>query len=82
MSQAGRLAFRIEGDTWVAYYALPDTMAGAIFMGSIKMLFVQDQDRKRAFMDLMKSALGDFIEGEVESWTEQLAPEAERAGNA
>ena len=81
----GRLAFRVEGDNWVAYYALADTMEGAIFLGSIKMQFVQDKDRKAAFMDLMKSAFTDAIEefgGKVDSWDEQRAPEHERSGSA
>ncbi len=33
--EVGRLAFRVEGDNWNAYFAKQDTMAGAIFMGSI-----------------------------------------------
>lgn len=77
--QVGRLAMRVEGDNWVAYYAMPDTMDGAIWLGSVKMGIVRDPDRKRAFMDLMKSAVGDFLGG-VEVWTETRAPEAERSG--
>ena len=83
--QVGRLALRVEGDTWVAYYAMPDTMADAIVLGSIKMALVADRDRRRAFMDLMKSAINDFLQGkfgEVASWTEQPAPQHERAGSA
>jgi len=81
----GRLAFRIEGDNWVAYFAKPDTMEGAIFLGSIKLVFVEDQGRKRIFMDLMKSAFTDAIGtigGEVSSWDERAAPEHERSGRA
>jgi hypothetical protein len=83
--QVGRLAFRVEGNTWVAYYALPDTMDGALVLGSIKMALVEDKIRKRIFMDLMKNAVGDFLEGKfgpIESWNEQPAPESERSGSA
>jgi hypothetical protein len=80
----GRLAFRVEGDKWTCYYAVPDTMEGAIWMGSIMMTIVQDPDRKEAFMAVMRSALNDFFKErmgkEVESWEEQTAPEHERAG--
>ena len=46
MTQIGRLAMRVEGKLWVAYYALPNTMKGAIFLGSVQMRFVQDDVRK------------------------------------
>lgn len=78
----GRLALRVEGETWVAYYALPDTMEGAIVLATIRMALVEDGDRKRAFMELMKSAIGDFLAGKVEMGIEQPAPEHERAGRA
>ena len=86
MANVGRLAFRVEGDNWVAYYAKMDTMNDAIFMGSIRMGLVRDPDRKRAFMEIMKSALSDFIEegfeNKIESWNEERAPESERSGRA
>lgn len=83
--QVGRLAFRVEGDTWVAYFAMPGTMDGALVLGSIKMALVEDADRRRAFMEIMKGAVGDFLEGkfgEVSSWDERPAPEHERSGSA
>jgi hypothetical protein len=61
-AQIGRLAMREEGDEWKAYYAMPDTMKGALFLGSIKMKFVESPERKQAFMDLMREAVGDIIE--------------------
>jgi hypothetical protein len=61
----GRLAMREEGDEWKAYYAMPDTMKGAIFLGSIKMRFVMVEERKNAFMDLMREAVADLIEEQV-----------------
>src|SRR3954469_14897930 len=84
----GRLAMRVEGNLWVAYFALPDSMEGAIFLGSIQMRFVQaDKQRKTAFMDLMREAVGDIFEekiGERPTWPEgeRRAPEPERAGPA
>lgn len=77
---------RVEGKLWVAYYALPDTMAGALFLGSIQMRFVRDEDRKQTFMDLMKEAVADIIEektGKRPDWTApHSAPEHERSGRA
>ena len=54
MQQAGRLAMRVEGNLWVAYFAQVGTIDGAIFLGSIQMAFVQNPDRTRAFMGLMQ----------------------------
>lgn len=78
---------REEGTLWVAYYALPNTMDGALFLGSIAMRFVRDRERKRIFIDLMKEAVSDLIEeqtGERPTWpnSEQPAPEHERGGKA
>lgn len=83
----GRLALRVEGNLWVAYYALPNTMDGALFLGSIQMRFVQDKHRKAAFMNLMREAVGDILEdvtGTRPTWPEgeQPAPQHERAGRA
>jgi hypothetical protein len=85
---AGRLAMREEGPMWVAYYALPDTMSGAVFLGSIALRFVQDKERKDTFMELMREAVSDIIEEQTGSrpvWPEphgHPAPESERGGNA
>lgn len=83
----GRLALRVEGNLWVAYYALPENMKDAIFLGSIQMRFVQDKERRAAFMNLMREAVGDILEeivGVRPMWPEgeQPAPEHERAGRA
>lgn len=83
----GRLALRVEGDLWVAYYAPPDSMQGALFLGSIQMRFVQDAQRKAAYMGMMRDAVADVIEevvGARPSWPDgaQPAPEHERAGRA
>jgi hypothetical protein len=81
-----RLAFRIEGDKWTCYCAKSDTMDGALWMGSIMMSIVQHKDRKQAFMDLMRDALGEFLTerlgGDIKSWSTEPAPESERSGRA
>ena len=87
----GRLALREEGENWSAYYALPDTMEGALFLGSIRMgavagVSVGNKARKQAFMDLMRDLVDDIIEektGIRPSWGEpERAPESERAGHS
>lgn len=64
---------------------MPGTMEGALYLGSIKMQFVQDDGRKKIFMDLMREAVGDLIEDAVgvrPIWGgPKGAPESERSGN-
>lgn len=81
----GRLAMRHEGTMWNAYYALADTMDGAIFLGSIQMRFVADKRRKDAFLEFMRAAVSDILEdtmGARPTWPEgpHPAPEHERGG--
>lgn len=83
----GRLAMREEGENWNAYYAMPETMEGAIYLGSIRLALVARKDRKRRFMALMRECVSDIIEqtaGVRPTWPdgEQPAPEHERAGKA
>jgi hypothetical protein len=87
LSQIGRLALRVEGSWWVAYYAMPNTMAGSITLGRIRMRFVADPRRKDAFIALMREAVGDVIEERIgvrPQWPNppQVAPEHERSGSA
>lgn len=82
-----RLALRQEGEWWNAYIATTDTMDGAHKVGSILLAAVQDnEDRKKAFMDLMQGFMSDVIKqtfGSRPSWWETTAaPSHERAGNA
>ena len=81
----GRLALRVEGENWNAYYAQQGTMEGAIFLGSIRMALVRGS-LKEQFMDLMQAAMSNVIEdavGERPTWDKpQSAPENERSGSA
>jgi hypothetical protein len=87
MKKMGRVALRHEGANWNAYYALPDTMNGAIPLGSIKMAFVRDnEERKAAFLNLMRECIADMLEQETGHRPTfpdgpQPAPEIERAGH-
>jgi hypothetical protein len=84
--QAGRLAMRAEGDWWVAYYALPATMTGAVEIGRIAMAAVQRKKSKDAFLDICKTFVVDVIRdrtgAKAELWTTRPAPEHERSGRA
>lgn len=86
-TRIGRLAMRQEGGMWNAYYALQETMEGAIHLGSIRMgAIVKSRERKQAFMDMMRDIVADIIEEETgirPTWGgPEDAPEHERAGNA
>ena len=83
----GRLSLRAEGANWNAYYAMPETMEGAIFLGSIKLAITMIAPaHKQAFMDLMQAVVSDMIAnatGKTPTWgSPQSAPEHERSGNA
>ena len=84
----GRLAMRVEGDWWVAYYALPDTMDDALELGRIRVAFVADFSAKQIFMALMRDAVSAIIKdraGVDPEWPEPggtRAPEHERSGSA
>jgi hypothetical protein len=86
--QPGRLALRVEGDMWNAYFAKPATMDGAILIGSIKMQAVVKEHRKEAFIALMRDVFSDLIEDIVgirPTWPipeGEPAPEHERSGSA
>jgi hypothetical protein len=83
-TKVGRLAFRERGQWWMAFYAMPGTMDGALLLGQIHMKFVKDKpERKAAFISLMRGATGDIIEekfGVRPTWPDlpEPAPEHER----
>lgn len=83
----GRLALRVEGEFWNAYYAPEHTMEGAILLGSICMSAVLQSDKlKEKFISLMQSVVGKAINdmlGQRPMWDTPIpGPESERAGNA
>ena len=82
-----RLAMRVEGSNWCCYFAKPDTMQDAIFLGSIAMAFIEaNKERRDAFIKLMSEAVGDVLEdlvgSKVSGWERKPAPDSERSGNA
>jgi hypothetical protein len=85
--QLGRVAFREEGPIWAAYWAKPDTMKGAIPLGSIHMSAVRSIPGVRErFVELMRDVVSDVVRdvaGVRPEWGEhERAPEHERAGSA
>ena len=87
--QVGRLAMRVEGDKWVAYYAMPNTMQHALWLGSVKLnLVAGNNERKEQFMHFMQDAVSDAMKEALGvtavSWPDppQPAPESERSGSA
>lgn len=85
-AQVGRLAMRHEGDWWVAYYAMPNTMDDAIEIGRVRMTAVVPRpERKAQFLDAMREIVSDIVEekaGVRPTWGGvHAAPEHERAGN-
>jgi len=86
MGDAGRIAFRVEGQWWVAYWAKPDTMIGAIMLGSIRMSVASVPESKAQFIACMKAglqaALSETTGAKVKNWRTEAAPEHERSGSA
>jgi hypothetical protein len=82
MKQIGRVAMRQEGANWCAYYAEPDTMEGASFLGSMAMKLVENPVRKEAFLALIRECVADLLEehiGQRPAWNQPIpAPEHER----
>jgi hypothetical protein len=84
----GRVAFRVEGNLWVAYWAMPDTMEGAVFLASIAFGAVsgpKNSDMKHRFMNMARDiAAAGLPEGvTINGWNEPIpAPEHEKAGRA
>jgi hypothetical protein len=64
-TEIGRLALRNQDDHWVAYYAMPDTMEGAVELGRIAFRLVEREDRRQGFMDLMRDIVADLIEERI-----------------
>lgn len=82
---SGRIAFRVEGDLWCAYYAEPHTMDGAFFLASIRLNLVQKREIKNRFMQILQDTVSDIF-GEngckIDRWNLTPAPDHERGGNS
>lgn len=82
-----RLAMRAEGDFWNAYAAATGTMEGAMLLGSIRRIIVEEPAMKDAFMCLMQAAFAHLLKtvigADAEQWHKPVpAPQSERAGRA
>lgn len=78
--EMGRIAFRAEGDWWVAYYALPDTMKDALELARIQMAIVANHpQRKNAFMKIIQGYVKEIVPA-FEIADQRAAPEHERSG--
>ncbi len=83
----GRVALRVEGDFWNAYWAPSETsMADAVFIASVRMSLARVPAVKDSFMELARLGLSAAIEaslGTAPTWGEpKSAPESERSGTA
>jgi hypothetical protein len=83
LQEVGRLAMRVEGDFWCAYWAMPDTMKDAVPLGTIAMAIVEDEKRKEAFMGIMRSYMEQMIEKKIgvkpAAFHTKPAPKSERS---
>ena len=82
-----RIAMRVEGEMWNAYFAPYDSMDDALLFGSIRIAAVhQDEELKELFMDLMKkvleSSLARVSDAKVVRYDLEKAPEHEKAGSS
>lgn len=85
LSQVGRVAFRVEGANWNAYWALPDSMKGAVFIASTRFAPVEGNvELKAGFMAYVRSVVDAIFLaewGKKPDWPEPAgrpAPEHER----
>jgi hypothetical protein len=66
-TQIGRLAIREIKDEVRFYYAMPDTMKGALLLGTIRATLLRRQDVSRfhALISIYRSAVADIIEAQT-----------------
>lgn len=86
-TQVGRIALRSEGEWWNAYYALNETMEGAILLGTVRLSAVtSNPTAKQQFITCMRTIVADVIQektGVRPVWNAPVpAPESERSGRA
>ena len=83
----GKLALRVEGNWWVAYYAIDHhSMERSVELARLHMKHAEHPERRQQFMDLVQECVADVIEevtGTRPEWNKpRPAPESERSGNA
>jgi hypothetical protein len=83
----GRIAFRVEGQWWNAYWAPgQDSMDGAIHLGSVRASLALAPTVKASFMETMKQAFAvvtkEALGVSAEFGDAVLGPERERSGRA
>lgn len=69
--QLGKLALRLEGKWWNAYYAKTDKMGDALLLGSVRAEVARTPDFRKRFMELMQDVVSQIIEevtGETPTW--------------
>lgn len=77
LEDLARLAMRVDGDMWIAYFAPVDTMDGAVILGAINIgMIIGHPHRKKAFLDLMRDLIADRIEEALGSRPMWYEPEA------
>lgn len=86
-AKVGRLAFRVEGELWNAYWApSQSSMDGAVHLGSLRMSVARIPDIKQEFFELMRhafSAAAKDLIGSEPIWDDpKPAPDHERSGSA
>ncbi len=84
MKDLGRLAMRVEGDWWVAYWAAPNSMKRSTEIARLRMSLAADPVLKEAFLGFCQSAMSVTIKaatGKTPGWNDPVgAPEQEKSG--
>lgn len=86
-TQVGRLALRREGRQWVAYWAEPDTMKGAVWLGAVPIAVAERHPQLRErWMQLMRDLVSALLREQgvppVGWGGEEAAPQHERSGHS
>lgn len=76
-----RIAIRDEGKQVSAYYAEPDTMEGAVWIGSLSKALMNTVVLEE-WIKVLTGAIDTLSGGQLESWEAQPAPEHERGGHS
>jgi hypothetical protein len=82
-----RLAMRVEGPWWVAYFAKTETMDGAIEIARFQMTVARVDSVRDAVLDLVQAMARALVKdiaglGEIADFEISKAPEHERAGRS